>query len=230
MPEVIGFARGAERIAATICVPGPVAGRPAGGAVLVHGRNGHRREFAAYGEQLASELGLTCLALDLSGHGDSTGRRGDISPAGHLDDVLAAWDQLAARPGVAADRIALCGTSYGAFLAAHAVRQRPVARLLLHAPTVVVDADLARPLRLRSPQRDPAAARSLFGGLGGYPHPALVVESGHDEWIRPALIEAYLGALPAAGHEVIAGADHALSRPDWRQVLAGLMQKFLADL
>lgn len=69
---------------------------------------------------------------------------------------------------MAGERIALCGTSYGVCLAAHAMRQRSVAKLLLHAPTVVVDEDMARPLRRRSRQRDSAAAGQLFGGPGWY--------------------------------------------------------------
>jgi uncharacterized protein len=230
VPEIVGFVSAGRRIAATICAPDRVVGEPGAGVVFVHGRNSHRRDFAAYGEQVARELGVTCLALDLSGHGESSGTRGDISPDQHLLDVLAAWDELAARPGVAAGRIALCGTSYGACLAAHAVRQRSVARLLLHAPTIVVDEDMARPLRLRSPQRDPAAAHELFDGLASYRRPALVVESEHDEWIRPVVIDAYLTALPGAQHEVIADATHALSRPEWRQVFAGLLLEFLAGL
>ena len=168
---------------------------------------------------LAAHLGARCLAVDLSGHGLSPGEAGDMSPAEHLQDVLAAWDELTAHYRADPGRIGVCGSSYGACLAALAVRHRKVARLLLRAPTIVADDDLARPLRLRSCDRDPASASVLLGGLNRFHSPALVVESENDEVIPHETVEAYLNALPAAGHTVIANAAHALS-------LAGMAGRF----
>ena len=84
----------------------------------------------------------------------------------------------------------MCGSSYGACLAALAAQHRKVARLLLRAPAIVADRDLDRPLRLRSRDRDPASASVLLGGLSDFHGPALVVESENDEEIPHETVEA----------------------------------------
>lgn len=231
MQEDIEFAAAGRMLAATICTPAQqVSGELQRGIVFVHGLGSNRRGYVEYGERAAAQLGASCLALDLGGHGLSPGEADDISPAEHLQDVLAAWDELTARYGADSGRIGVCGSSYGACLAALAVQHRKVARLLLRAPTIVVDDDLARPLRLRSRGRDPASASVLLGGLNRFHSPALVVESGNDEVIPHETVEAYLHALPAAGHAVIANATHALSRPEWREVFIQQLLSFFADL
>ena len=205
-------------LAATICTPAQQAdGELQRGIVFVHGLGSNRRGYVEYGERAAAPGGR------LPGRGSKRARAeprqaGDMSPAEHLQDVLAAWDKLTAHYRADPGRIGVCGSSYGACLAALAVRHRKVARLLLRAPTIVADDDLARPLRLRSCDRDPASASVLLGGLNRFHSPALVVESENDEVIPHETVEAYLNALPAAGHTVIANAAHALSRPEWREV------------
>ncbi len=231
MQKDIEFASAGRMLAATICTPArQVNGESQQGIVFVHGLGSNRRGYVEYGERAAAQLGASCMALDLGGHGLSPGEASDISPAEHLQDVLAAWDELTARYGADPGRIGVCGSSYGACLAALAVQHRKVARLLLRAPTIVVDDDLARPLRLRSRDRDPASASVLFGGLNRFHAPALVVESGNDEVIPHETVEAYLHALPAAGYSVIANATHALSRPEWREAFIQQLLSFFADL
>ena len=231
MQEDIEFAGPGRMLAATICTPAQQAdGELQRGIVFVHGLGSNRRGYVEYGERAAAHLGARCLAVDLSGHGLSPGEAGDISPAEHLQDVLAAWDELTAHYRADPGRIGVCGSSYGACLAALAVRHRKVARLLLRAPVIVADDDLARPLRLRSGDRGPASASVLLGGLNRFHSPALVVESGNDEVIPHETVEAYVNALPAAGHAVIANAAHALRRPEWREVFIQQLLRFFADL
>jgi hypothetical protein len=43
-------------------------------------------------------------------------------------------------------------------------------------------------------------------------------------------IEAYLSALPSVTHEVIEGAAHGLSRPEWREAFVRLLINFFAGL
>jgi hypothetical protein len=230
MHKDIDFVSAGRMLTATICMPSQQAGEPQPGILFVHGLGSNRRGYVEYGERAAAQLGAVCLALDLSGHGSSPGQADDFSPAEHLQDVLAAWDALTARYGADSGRIGVCGSSYGACLAALGVQHRETAGLLLRAPTIVADDDLVRPLRLRSHDRDPASASVLFGGLKRFHGPALVVESEHDEVIPYETVEAYLSALPAAGHAVIAGATHALSRPEWRERFMQLLVSFFADL
>ena len=230
MQNDIEFVSETRTLAATICMPAHrTSGKSVGGIVFVHGLGSNRRGYAEYGERVAAQLGLYCLALDLSGHGSGSGYD-DLSPRQHLHDVLAACDELTGRYGADSERIGMCGSSYGACLAALAVQRRKVARLLLRAPAIVADGDLDRPLRLRSGDRDPASASVLFGGLKAFHDPALVVESEYDEEVPHETVEAYLSALPNAGYTVIAGATHGLSQPEWREAFLQQLLSFFADL
>ena len=69
-----------------------------------------------------------------------------------------------------------------------------------------------------------------MGGLRGFLGPALVVESENDEAIPRQTIESYLSVLPIATHDVIKGATHGLSRPEWREAFVRLLINFFADL
>lgn len=231
MQEDIEIITAAHTLAATICTPAVQANdEPRRGIVFVHGLDSNRRGYVEYSVRLTAQLGVSCLALDLSGHGSSAGDFADISPTQHLLDVLAAWDELTVRYGVDSGRVGICGSSYGACLAALAVQHRKVERLLLRAPTIVSDEDLARPLRLRSHDRSPASASVLLDGLKGFHGHALVVESENDEEIPHDMVEAYLSALPAAQYTIIGEATHALSRSAWREVFVQRLLSFFADL
>ena len=231
MQQDIEFVSAAHTLAATISTPveGPNRG-PDTGILFVHGLGSNRRGYVEYGERATAQLGVSCLALDLSGHGSSTGDANDISPAQHVQDVLAAWDQLTARYGADSGRIGVCGSSYGACIAALAVQHRTAARLLLRAPAIVADSDLHRPLRLRSSDRSPAAASGLLRSLNDFHAPALVVESENDEEIPHEIIEAYLSALPAGEYAVISGATHGLSHSEWRETFVRQLISFFAGL
>src|ERR1700761_4729955 len=114
MQQDIEFASEARSLAATVCSPACRSnGKPFGGIVFVHGLGSNRSGYVAYGERVAAQLGLTCLALDLSGHGSGSGYDDGFSPRQHLQDVLAALDELTGRYGAAPERIGVCGSSYG---------------------------------------------------------------------------------------------------------------------
>ena len=229
MHKDIEFVSETRTIAATICTPARRYDVEShGGIVFVHGLGSNRRGYVEYGERVAAELGLTCLALDLSGHGSGSGYDDDFSPRQHLQDVLATWDELTGHYDADSERIGMCGSSYGAYLAALAAQHRKVARLLLRAPAILADGDLDRPLRLRSCDRDPSSASVLFGGLSAFQGPALVVESENDEDVPHEMVEAYLRAPSNAGHAVIADATHGLSQPEWREAFVQQLLSFFA--
>jgi uncharacterized protein len=126
--------------------------------------------------------------------------------------VVAAYDRLAAVQGVDPNRIGVCGASYGAFLGARLVSDRPVNRLLLRAPAL--GDDLSGP-----------------ASLGTYMGSVLVVESGRDEVIPHTTIATYLEACGGrARHEVIDGATHALTDPRWQQAFVDLIVDWCKDL
>ena len=106
-------------VAATLR-PGPVPAAPA--VVLVHQLGSTRAEWAPIVERLSAEPGLTTLAIDMRGHGDSrTGPEGtlewndfaDAEWAEVVQDVRAAVDFLRNQETLSPSKIALAGSSIG---------------------------------------------------------------------------------------------------------------------
>lgn len=217
---------GGDALAATVTS----APHPSGAAVLlVHGLGSDRRTNVERAEALTRTYATTCLAVDLRGHGSSSGRLSELTPRMNLHDVLRAYDALLAQPGVWAGRVGVCAASYGAYLSVLLASRRDVARLLLRAPALYVDDGMDT--RLGSRQWGSAeTAGSLLGLLGSYDAPLLVVESERDEVVGPDVVAAYLAAAPHARHRVLAQAGHALTDPSWRAAFERLVLDFFADL
>lgn len=157
---------GGVTLAAELCEP---SARPAPAVVLVHMLTRNKSEWGSLCDRL-QDAGLAALAIDLRGHGNSTG-----SPAALPDmvqDVRAAVTWLAGRPGVRGGSIALAGASLGATLAVLATVDLPQVRALaLLSPSVDYRGLRAEPsLLARLPGRpiwmaastgDPLALRTL---------------------------------------------------------------------
>lgn len=206
------------------------AGVPSGAAVLfVHGLGSSRATNVERAEALCRRTGATCLAIDLGGHGDSTGRLTQVTPRQNLADVVAAHDALASAPGVDPARIGLCGASYGAYLSVLLSALRPVNRMLLRAPALYADACFDLGLAERRPG-DATTASTPLAHLALFPGPVTIVESERDEVIGHDIIAAYLAALPGAEHVVQPGAGHALTEPAWRADFLQVVLEFFADL
>lgn len=217
---------GGQTLAATLLA----ATQPSGAGVLfVHGLGSDRGTNIDRAHAVVEQSGATCLAVDLCGHGDSTGQLSQMTPRQNLADVLAAYDCLAAQPGVQRSRIGVCAASYGGYLSVLASAHRPIARLLLRAPALYPDGQLD--VRLGARQRaDGASAAATIAVLGDLAAPTLVVESEHDDVIGRDVIRAYLGARPGIEHRILHGAGHALTDPAWRAEFEQMIVEFFAAL
>jgi len=186
--------------------------RPAPAVVLVHMLNRSRRDWEPVASRLASE-GVGALAIDLRGHGDSSGSAagGDTTDyAALVLDLKAARRYLGGRGDIQGSRVGLAGASIGANLAAlHAAADAGVASLALLSPSLDY-----RGLRIEQALRK-------YGE-----RPVLLVASDDDPYAKrsvrelakagPGLRETIL--LSAAGHgTVMLGRDSDLSRRlvDW---------------
>ncbi len=149
-------------IAATWYEPGA---RSAPAVILVHMLNKSRRDWESVASRLASE-GIGALALDLRGHGESTG---NVDPADYstlVRDVAAARRYLATRGDVMQSRVGIAGASIGANLALLVAAADPgIASLALLSPSLDY-----RGLRAE-------AAATKYGG-----RPALLVASDDDPY------------------------------------------------
>lgn len=211
---------GPRTLAATVATPAVPSGL---GVLLVHGMGSDRTSHVERAAALAHRLGATSLALDLGGHGSSEGRLSQVTPRQNLDDLTVGYDALAARPTV--QRVAVCGASYGAYLAVLLTETRPVHRLVLRAPALYADGLLDAPLAQR---RRGDASSPAVGVLGRYRGPVLVVESERDEVIPAWVVQAYCASRPGITRTVMP-ATHALTDPAWRAAFTDLVVDFLAE-
>jgi alpha-beta hydrolase superfamily lysophospholipase len=154
-------------IAASWYEPGA---RAAPAVILVHMLNKSRRDWEPLASRLAAE-GIGALALDLRGHGDSTGSVDSRDYSALVRDVSAARRYLASRGDVQQTRVGVAGASIGANLAMlEAAGDTTVASLALLSPSVdyrglrIESAAAkygARPVLLVASDDDPYAARSV---------------------------------------------------------------------
>ena len=216
-----------ERVLAGTLVRGE---EPSGAAVLfVHGLGSSRGTNEQRAGAVSGQHAATCLAIDLGGHGDSTGRLTQVTPRQNLADVVAAHDALAALPGIDPGRIGVCAASYGAYLAVLLTAFRPVNRMLLRAPALYADDCVDRVLGQRR-SGDATTAPTPLAHLALFTGPVTIVESEHDEVISHDTIAAYLSALPRAAHVVQPHARHALTDLAWREDFQRIVVDFFATL
>jgi pimeloyl-ACP methyl ester carboxylesterase len=141
---------------------------PSSAVVLVHVLGGGKGDWRVAADRFQAE-GVTALAIDLRGHGGSTG---SSTPSSAMaQDVKAAVAWLAARPDVRPGAIAVVGASLGATAALLAAADLPqVKAAVLISPAadyrgVRLDAAgrkfARRPMLLIASQDDPYALRTL---------------------------------------------------------------------
>jgi pyridoxine 5-phosphate synthase len=139
------------------------------GVVLVHMLSRNRSEWGGLPDRLC-DAGITVLAIDLRGHGQSSGSPQDL-PA-MVQDVRAAAQWLMSRPNVRGDALAVVGASLGASLALLAAVDWPQVRAVglispsldyrgLRTDTSTVKRLGARALWLAASAEDPLALRTL---------------------------------------------------------------------
>lgn len=217
-----------RRIAARLF--SPPDGERSGAAVLfVHGQGSSQRGYLERAAAVTERLGATCLTFDLSGHGESDGDRGMLTPRDHLEDVLGAFDALLEAPGVEPGRVGVCAASYGAYLAALLLGERDVRSALIRAPALYSDADLDRPDPNRLSTTETVETAAALRAVAAYGGPLLVVESEHDEAIPHAIVESYLRAGRDARHELIRGAAHRLSEERWKLRFVEIVVAWFAE-
>ena len=216
MSRGVTFGSGGRRLSGRVFPPSePEKG--GAGILFVHGSGSSQSGYRPRAEAAAERLGATCLTFDLSGHGASEGSTGDLSPRDHLADCRAAFDALAGLPDVEPDRIGVCGASYGAYLAALLIAERPVVSLLLRAPALYPDSELDRRSEARLSSDETVETAAALRNVAAYGGPVLVLESEKDKSIPPEIVAAYLSAARDARHETIPEAEHELREEPWRR-------------
>jgi dienelactone hydrolase len=211
------------------------------GILFVHGWGGSQERYLQRARVIA-EMGCVCLTFDLSGHAATRLRFETVTREHNLQDLLAAYDALAAQPNVNPGRIALVGSSYGGYLAAIATSLRPVRWLALRVPALYVDTGWEMPkLQLRKEQDlesyrqtiIPAQANRALLACSQFEGDVLLVQSEIDHLIPPAVISNYREACVQARsltYRLMRGTDHGLTDEAMSQAYTALLCNWLREM
>jgi dienelactone hydrolase len=228
---------GDGRLGATIVRPRQLL--PA--VLFVHGWGGTQERYLARARDIAA-LGCVCLTFDLSGHAANRARFETVTREENLQDVVAAYDLLAAQPGVDRGRIAVVGSSYGGYLAAILTSLRAVQWLTLRVPALYVDSGWEVPkLQLRKEQNLDAWRQTVvrsqenraLRACSDFRGDVLLVQSETDHLIPPAVISNYREACVNARsltYRVMKGADHGLTDDRMRQAYTAILFNWLREM
>ena len=132
MEEKIAFeSAGGLKLAGTVTIPDDLEpGEKRPGFVVLHGFGSNSNAGNTVGPcQMLNEWGYVTLRFDMRGCGDSEGEFGRIICLEQVEDTRHALDYYLDRPEVAADRVALMGSSFGAAVSLYTagVDERPAA-------------------------------------------------------------------------------------------------------
>lgn len=213
---------------------------PSPAVLMIHGWDGSQAEFIGAAERLG-ELGFVTLTFNLRGHNRDHPQFELVTREDSLRDTLAAFDLLAGAGVVDPERLGVVGVSYGGYLAMLLADQRDVRWLALRAPALYRDDHFDRPKQDLHQLQDLAAYRRqnleihdnrALIGLTKFSGDVLIVESENDTVVpHPQIMSCARAAAPGGrlSHAVIAEADHALSRPEWRRAFITILADWIRE-
>lgn len=226
-----------ERLSATLLAPATL--QP--GVLFVHGWGGHQQHNLVRARE-AVGLGCICMTFDLRGHARDAAQRETVSRAQNLEDLLAAYDTLAATPGVDPEAIAIVGISYGGYLAAVTTSLRHVRWLALRSPALYPDVGWDAPKTslnadpglwdYRQTPLRPADNRAL-SSASAFDGDVLLVAAERDVIVPLQVHRNFEGAFATARSvttRVIRGADHALTEKRHQLQYTGHLMDWLTDV
>lgn len=211
------------------------------GVLFVHGWGGSQEHYLERARR-AAEMGCVCLTFDLTGHGRTVNEQQSVTRETNLNDLLAAYDALAAHPLIDRDSIAVIGSSYGGYLATLLTELRPVRWLGLRVPALYLDDGWTTPKRALHTEHDLVAYRMrivsstenrALRAASNFSGDVLLVESEHDQIVPHTVIASYLQALLQAHsltYRVIDGADHGLSDNASQRAYTELLINWLGEM
>lgn len=229
--ETINFLSQGQRIDGTLFLPNKRAEKYPG-VIFFHGLTSSEKRYLEFA-QLLAENDIAGLTINMRGHGSSEGDPDKLMFHDALVDAQAAYDFFAGLETIDATRVGLCGSSWGATLAAMTTQSREIKSLLLRAPALytaeMMDMTFNQVMSdegnifhaIKDGQHAPAInAISRFHGS------LLVVTSGLDALLPTRLTDLYITQAVLAKKKervVMEGVPHPLDGQKNREDFAKIM-------
>jgi uncharacterized protein len=196
--------------------------KPSPAFMFLHGWTSRKDRHLERAEALAS-LGMTTLAISFRGHGNSEGDFNQLSRFDHTQDAVAAYDFLAALPGVDSRRIGAFGSSYGGYTSLLLTGMRDVRYLALWDPALYPDQGYSTPTT-QLIEQDPNVFRQsgltyknnmALAGMATFSGELLLMRSDQTDVVPLTTYCNYLKVAPGPKtmSVLINGSDHTLSDP-----------------
>ncbi|MEO8299471.1 MAG: alpha/beta fold hydrolase [Burkholderiales bacterium] len=226
------------QISGTFITPGTLVP----GVLLVHGWGGSQQQYVMRARDIAA-LGCVCLTFDLRGHALTRSLYFEtVTREQNMQDVLAAYDTLAARQHIDPNAIAVVGSSYGGYLAAILTSMRPVKWLGLRAPALYIDTGWDSPKLQLHKEQDlkgyrnsfvPAEANRALRAVQQFGGDLLLVQSELDDLIPQTVLTSYREAGKHARsltYRCMDGADHGLTKDTDQAAYKTLLVNWLSEM
>jgi len=206
--EMMRLATAAGKIEAWFIPPVLAPGQQRAPAVIFAHGNGELIDFWPVELQPLTRMGIGVLLVEYPGYGRSGGHPSQKSIRGGF---VGAYDWLAARPEIDAERIVFFGRSLGGGAVCDLTRRRPSAAMILMSTFISVKAFagrfLAPPFLIRDPFDNLDAVRAYRG-------PILIIHGKYDEVIPYAHGRTLLQAA-SRGQMISYDCGHNDCPPDW---------------
>lgn len=211
------------------------------GALLIHGWKSDRDSVSVVAETLSKKNGITCLAIDLPGHGNSEGDTARLSRKDFLESVVTSYDFLAEQENIEAQNIGVHGASFGGYLASLLTAERNLAWMALRVPADYPDEGFQEPRVKTASDPDTNAWRqnarsteesAALRAVHAFNGPILIVEAENDAVIPQQTVLNYKHAADPNNvtYTVMENAPHSFSgRPDLKEEFARIMSEWLRD-
>jgi hypothetical protein len=197
------------------------------GAVLLSliGRTSKRTKQHYYDSlpRLSTELGITSVIFDYTGHGDSPFDIEDIRPAQHFLEVIVVFDWI--RENYPNRKVFVIGSSYGGFLATQLTKYREFDGLVLRAPAIYKPSDfytLKKNEDREATQKfrrnaEALATHPLLARASRFKGKVLLVVHENDELIPKETTDAYANAFKPEIF-LVKAATHSLDNATEQQI------------
>jgi hypothetical protein len=201
---------------------------PAPGVLLFHGRGSSQQKQIPRAEFFSSQ-GIVCLTFDNRGRGESEGDFQNLTLADGLKDALTAYDFLASRKEANTKRLGILGESFGGYLAAIVSSQRNVGSMVFSVPATYRNEWLSKSYAYIESHRSEVTEFRESGkidetfslqAISKFTGSLLIISAENDTIVPKNVPELYFNQARQSKEKKIAtiiGADHKLSKPEWRE-------------